>query len=73
MFLIFVSLKVLIKTPFLLTEPVESPIIESLIKTDPQPSILNVFSSQGGLSILAQHMALLYPDTSHQVSVTRKS
>lgn len=46
----------------------DDPSVQSLLKTNPRPSMLSVFSSQGGLSVLAQHMALLYPDTSHQVN-----
>lgn len=39
-----------------------------LLCTEPLPSTLHVFTSQGGLSLLAQHMSLLYPDTGQQVS-----
>lgn len=37
-----------------------------LLCTEPLPSTLHVFTSQGGLSLLAQHMSLLYPDTGQQ-------
>ncbi|KAK7067357.1 Baculoviral IAP repeat-containing protein 6 [Halocaridina rubra] len=37
-----------------------------LMCTEPLPSTLHVFTSQGGLSLLAQHMSLLYPDTGQQ-------
>ncbi|CAL4062959.1 unnamed protein product, partial [Meganyctiphanes norvegica] len=44
-----------------------------LLCTDPLPSTLHVFTSQGGLSLLAQHMSLLYPDTGQQHSSTSGS
>lgn len=34
---------------------------------EPLQSTLHVFTSQGGLSLLAQHMSLLYPDMAQQV------
>ncbi|KAK8727583.1 hypothetical protein OTU49_009634 [Cherax quadricarinatus] len=37
-----------------------------LLCTEPLPSTLHVFTSQGGLSLLAQHMSLLYPDMGQQ-------
>lgn len=39
----------------------------ALLSLEPLPSTLHVFTSQGGLSLLAQHMSLLYPDMAQQV------
>lgn len=39
----------------------------ALLSLAPLPSTLHVFTSQGGLSLLAQHMSLLYPDMAQQV------
>ncbi|XP_069180397.1 baculoviral IAP repeat-containing protein 6 isoform X6 [Procambarus clarkii] len=38
----------------------------ALLCTEPLASTLHVFTSQGGLSLLAQHMSLLYPDMGQQ-------
>lgn len=39
----------------------------ALLSMEPLQSTLHVFTSQGGLSLLAQHMSLLYPDMAQQV------
>jgi baculoviral IAP repeat-containing protein 6 len=39
-----------------------------LLETHSLPSPLQVFASQGGLALLAEHLPLLYPEITRQVS-----
>lgn len=41
---------------------------ESLLACASLPTTLQVFASMGGLSLLAQHLPLLYPEISRQIS-----
>ena len=49
-------------------EPDEIP-SETLLSTSPFPTPLLVFASVGGLALLAEHLPLLFPEISRQITL----